>query len=100
MARESRFQRKVKEEIEMLLPDCIIFKTNPKQIQGIPDLLILYEDRWAALECKKSETEKKYMKNQEYYISKFDKMSFSRMICPENKETVLNELQTALRTRR
>ena len=61
-------------------------------IQGIPDLLILYKNKWATLECKKSEGAKK-RPNQEYYVGKMNEMSFSRFISPENKEAVLNELK-------
>ena len=67
-------------------------KLDPDHIQGIPDLLILYKNKWATLECKKSARAKKQA-NQEYYVGLMNKMSFSRFICPENKEEVLHELQ-------
>ena len=56
--------------------------------------MVLYNDRWASLECKKSEGARK-QPNQEYYVEKLDSMSFSRFIFPENKEEVLRELQSA-----
>lgn len=94
MARSSRlesgFQDKLRKELKELFPDCMIFKMD--QIQGIPDLLILYKDKWASLENKKSANAKK-QPNQEYYVDKMNKMSFSRFICPENKNEVLNELK-------
>lgn len=67
-------------------------KNDSSYIQGIPDLLVLYKNRWASLECKKSEKAKR-QPNQEYYIRQMDEMSFARFVCPENKEEVLNELQ-------
>ena len=87
---ESGFQDKLREELKDLFPGCMIFKMD--QIQGIPDLLILYKNKWASLENKKSANAKR-QPNQEYYVGKMNEMSFSRFICPENKEEVLNELQ-------
>lgn len=91
---ESNFQAKLIKEIKKSLPGCIVMKNDSSYIQGIPDLLILYKDKWASLECKKSQRAKK-RPNQEYYVDLMDKMSFSRFICPENKEDVLNELYKA-----
>lgn len=36
----------------MIFPGCIVMKTDPNYIQGIPDLLILWNDKWATLEVK------------------------------------------------
>lgn len=93
MARSSRlesgFQDKLRKDLEKLFPGCLIFKMD--QIQGIPDLLILYKNKWASLECKKYASAKK-QPNQDYYVGLMNDMSFSRFICPENKEEILNEL--------
>lgn len=96
---ESTFQTKLIKELYNLFPGCIILINDPKKIQGIPDLVILYENTWGALECKKSLYEP-YRPNQEYYLEKMDNMSFASMICPENKEAVLYELQQAFSNRR
>jgi hypothetical protein len=96
---ENSFQADLIVEIKERLPNCIVLKNDPNYIQGFPDLLVLHKDRWAALECKKSEKERK-QPNQEYYIDVLGKMSFGSFVCPENKEVVLNELQQAFRTRR
>ena len=89
---EKDFQAKLIKELKRRFPGCIVMKNDPCYIQGIPDLVILYKDKWAALECKKSANAKR-RPNQEYYVGLMDEMSFSRFICPENKEEVLNELQ-------
>lgn len=99
MARSSRlesgFQDKLREDIKKMLPGCMIFKMD--QIQGIPDLLVLHRDKWASLEVKRSAKEKR-QPNQEYYVDKMNEMSFSRFVCPENKEEILRDLQRAFET--
>lgn len=74
-----------------MFPGCIITKLDSGDIQGIPDLLVLYKNKWATLENKRSAKASR-QPNQEYYVNKMDEMSFSRFIYPENKEEVLNEL--------
>lgn len=91
---ESGFQDKLISELKNIFPGCLVFKME--QLQGIPDLLILYGKKWATLENKKS-LHAKRQPNQEYYVDLMNKMSFSRFICPENKEEVLNELRKALK---
>lgn len=87
---ESGFQDRLIGTLKDFFPGCMVFKMD--QIQGIPDLLVLYKDKWASLECKKSAKANR-RPNQEYYVKKMNEMSFSRFISPENKEEVLNELQ-------
>lgn len=91
---ESKFQADLKKELEKRFPGCIVTKLDSSYIQGIPDLLVLWRDKWAVLECKKNESAKK-QPNQEYYVKKMNEMSFSKFIYPENKEEVLNDLQQA-----
>ena len=88
---ERDFQSVLIKELKKMFPGCIVMKNDSSYIQGIPDLLILYKDKWASLECKKSSRAKK-RPNQEYYVGQMNEMSFSRFIYPENKEDVLNEL--------
>lgn len=94
--RENKFQQELKKDLRNRFPGCIVTKTNPFEIQGIPDLLILYGKHWAALECKKSKNEH-HQPNQDYYVRKMNEMSFARFIYPENKEEVLNEIQQSFR---
>ena len=89
--RENKFQANLKKELKDKFPGCIVTKLDSGDIQGIPDLLVLYKNKWATLEGKRSEKAHK-QPNQEYYVNKMNEMSFSRFIYPENKEEVLNEL--------
>lgn len=90
--RESKFQADLRKEIKKRFPGCIVTKLDSGDIQGIPDLLILYKDMWATLENKRSADAPK-RPNQEYYVNKMNEMSFSRFIFPENREEILRELE-------
>ena len=94
---ENKFQANLIKDLKKLFVGCIVTKLDSSHIQGIPDLLVLYGNKWATLECKKSANAKK-QPNQEYYVGLMNKMSFSRFICPENKEEVLNELFKTLQS--
>lgn len=92
---ERDFQAKLVKEIKSIFPGCIVMKTDPTYIQGLPDLLILHNDKWAALEVKRSANASK-RPNQDYYVEKMDDMSYASFIYPENKEDILDELRETL----
>ena len=89
---ERDFQSKLIKDLKKMFKGCLVMKLDSSYIQGIPDLLILYKDKWAILECKRSKSATK-QPNQEYYVDLLNDMSFSSFIHPDNKEEVLNELQ-------
>ena len=97
--RENEFQGKLIKELKTLFPGSMVLKNDSGYIQGIPDLSIFYNDKWATLEVKKSYEDflKNKQPNQERYVEKMNEMSFSRFIYPENKEEVLDDLQRTLR---
>ena len=90
--KESKFQSDLISLIKKMFPGAMVMKTDPTYSQGIPDLLILYKNKWCSLEVKKS-LNAKHQPNQDYYVDLMNKMSFSRFICPENKDEVLEELK-------
>ena len=94
---ERNFQANLIQKLKQMFPGCIVMKNDASYKQGIPDLLVLYRDRWASLECKKSAGTKR-QPNQEYYVGRMNEMSFSRFISPENEEEVLHELQQAFQS--
>lgn len=95
--KESAFQSKLIKELKEMFPGCIVLKNDATYKPGIPDLLILFDDRWAALECKRS-LRASHRPNQEYYVEKMNGMSYASFVCPENKEEVLNAIQQAFRS--
>lgn len=96
---ESKFKKDLREEIESIFPGCVIMKNDAGFIQGIPDMIILWENKWAMLEVKRSATEI-HQPNQDYYVDMLDDMFFSAFIYPENKGEVLNALELAFRPTR
>jgi hypothetical protein len=89
---ESRFQRELIEEICGMFEGAIVMKLDSSYRQGVPDLLVLFHDKWATLECKKN-AGAHHQPNQDWYVDQMDRMSFSRFVFPENKEEVLRELR-------
>lgn len=90
--RESDFQKLLIEEIKIRFPDCIVLKNDPTYKQGIPDLTILYGDKWICLEVK-IKSDANHQPNQDYWVEKLDKMSYAAFIYPDNKEEVLHEME-------
>ena len=89
---ENKFQAELIKEIKSIFPESMVLKNDPSYKHGIPDLLVMYKNKWAALECKKADGAH-HQPNQDYYVSLMDKMSFCRFVSPDNKEEVLNELK-------
>lgn len=92
---ESHYQRRLVNHIKNRWPDCFVMKNDATQTQGVPDLLILFNGSWAMLEVK-MEDDSSRQPNQDYYIERFNGMSFAAFINPGNEEVVLNDLQSAL----
>ena len=96
---ESNFQKHIIDTLGGMLPGCLVLKNDSSYMQGVPDLLVLWKNRWATLEVKRSIHEV-CQPNQEYYITLMNNMSFSAMICPENEQDVLHALHEAFRVGR
>lgn len=94
---ESKFQSGLIKELKKRFEGCIVMKNDAGYIQGIPDLLVLYNNKWAALECKRDskaiEKSKENQPNQYRYVERMNEMSYASYICPENKKEVLDELE-------
>lgn len=91
---ESKFQANLIKKLKEEYPGCMVLKNDSSYLQGVPDLLVLYNDHWASLEVKKN-ANARHRPNQDYYVDKMNEMSFSRFICPENEEEVLSDLKRA-----
>lgn len=97
--RESKFQRDFIVALRDTFPDCVILKNDSSYLQGVPDLLLLWGDRWAMLEIK-ARADAPYQPNQEYYIDVMNNMSFAAVVHPDNEQDVLDALQQTFGSRR
>ena len=93
--RESQFQAQLIKKLNKMLPGIIILKNDPNYIQGIPDLILLYKNRWAALEVKRG-TMASVRPNQAHYVRTMHAMSYAAFIYPENESEILNAVQQSL----
>jgi hypothetical protein len=96
---ENKYQAKLIKKLYDMFPGCEILKNDAGYKQGILDLTIFFENRWAMLEPKAS-AKASIRPNQEYFVKKLNKMSFASFIFPENEKEVLSALQKALSPRR
>lgn len=94
--KESDFQSGLIDELHQRFPGCVVMKNDPRYIQGIPDLTVLYQDKWAVLEDKRERNAHR-QPNQALYINKLNDMSFASFIYPENKEEVLNAMEQSFK---
>lgn len=85
----------LKPRLQSEFPGCVIIKQDPNtSFQGVPDHLVLFEDRWAALETKRGKNSRR-QPNQPYYIEQMNGMSYASFVSPENMEEVVDDLRKA-----
>ena len=89
---ERDYQKKLVKKLKDIFPGCIVLKNDAQLKQGIPDLLVLYKDKWAALEVKKTESAH-HQPNQDYKVQTMNEMSYASFIYPENEEKIFSELE-------
>jgi hypothetical protein len=92
------YKAKLVKELERRFPGCVLLAKSPNDIQGFPDLLMLYQQNWVVLEVKAAANSDR-QPNQEYWVDLYDTMSFGAFIYPENEEDILNELEQTFSAR-
>lgn len=97
--REREFQARLIKRLKTMFPGCVILKNDSAYLQGILDLSIFYQDRWAMLEVKAT-GDAPNQPNQEHYVELLNGMSFAAFIFPENEEEVIDALQQSFKPRR
>lgn len=96
---EAAYQKSLKTKLEDKFPGIIVLKNDPTYRQGFPDLLLLRNEKWAALEVKK-DAKAHHQPNQDEYIDRCKKMgaAYASFIFPENEKEILNELERAFKS--
>jgi len=95
---EAAYQTSLIQKLKERLPGCVVLKNDPTYKQGMLDLTVLFNDKWAMLEVKMS-PRSPLQPNQEYYVNQLDEMSFAAFINPQNEAEVLDALEEALQPR-
>jgi hypothetical protein len=94
---ESAYKTGLCHRIRERIPGSLVLRLDPSDQQGIPDILVLFNDRWGTLEGKR-DAKAPYQPNQPYFVELMNEMSFSAFIYPEIEEEVLHALESALRS--
>lgn len=89
---ERDYQKKLVQKLKKTFPESYVIKNDAQLKQGIPDLLVLYNNKWAALEVKQSE-KASHRPNQDYHVDNMNSMSYAAFIYPENEEKIFSELK-------
>jgi hypothetical protein len=92
---ESQYQAKLIKKLNKRFPGCLILRGDAFRDQGILDLFILHNRRWASLEVKASRSAAT-RPNQDHFVKRLGEMSFATYIYPENEKEVLDALEQAL----
>lgn len=96
---ENAYQARLIKKLERMFRGCMILKPDSGDQQGVPDLILLYDHMWAALEVKASSVSR-VQPNQDHFVTTLNHMSFAAFIYPENEAEVLDALQQAFETSR
>lgn len=91
---EKDFESDFMDDLDEVLPGGMWIKGNSAMRQGIPDRLFLHGPHWALLEFKRDENSPA-QPNQPWYVEKFNEMSYSAIVTPENAKQVIDEIQEA-----
>lgn len=92
---EAKFQAKIVSYLKK--KGCVVLKyeQNATTHSGFPDILFMESGFWGAIEVKKSKNAK-FQPLQKEMIEKLDKMSWARVVYPENWEEVKKEIEEIL----
>ena len=88
---EIPFERKFCGLVRELSPEVFVLKNDASLVQGFPDRVIYYHDKYIILEFKRSKNARR-RPNQAWYVDHFAKYTLSRFVYPENAGEVFDEI--------
>lgn len=88
---ERDYQAYLIRKLKDRFPGCITIKNDAQLKPGIPDLLVLFKDKWIALEVKNRKNAH-HQPNQNFYVKRMNEMSYAAFIYPENEEKIFSKL--------
>lgn len=91
--RESKFEQDFCKKLKELHPHIQILKNDSSYRQGIPDRIVLFRDKYAMLEFKRSQNAT-HRPNQDWYVEFFNKDAYAAFVYPENGEDQLSNLKS------
>ena len=89
---ERDYQSKLVRRLKREFVGCYVIKNDAQLKQGIPDLLVLFKDKWIALEVKNSKTAH-HQPNQDFHVERMNEMSYACFIYPENEDEVIEKMK-------
>lgn len=99
MVLESSYATRLMKRLRDQYPGIVILKNDANYLQGVPDRLLLFENKWAMLETKRG-VGGRHEPNQDWYVDLFNEMSFAAFIDPTNEREVLSGLQQTFQPNR
>lgn len=95
MAQEARTQKQLIKYLQK--KGCYVIKTKPGvgTPTGCPDVFAFLEGWWGAFEVKSS-AKARWQPLQKETLARLEDWSFARMVCPENIDAVIVELEAVL----
>lgn len=90
---EGDFKTNLIQKLKRIFPGMIVLHNNANFIRGIPDLTLLYKDKYAILEGKMTSSSSK-RPNQDVWVDYFKNQgAYAAFISKSNEEEIINELR-------
>lgn len=93
---EAQVQAKLIKKLKSLGCFVVKLQAGPGVPIGSPDVLALKEGWWGAFECKRS-IRAKWQPRQKERLQQLNEWSYGKMVCPENYNEIMAEVEEMLR---